>query len=360
VKGSNDTYWRVEVPAKAVGAKVNLIPYATGRTELGEPGLSRKRSFRWYETEEGAEYPDHEGNAVFTRPDQARATHALTMKTHGARIVAETDDNYFAPTEQNISMRLRYQKDSRRLYRNALALFDALITTTDVLRDQVWEQFEPKQRRNMEFHVCGNHIDPDHWPEPIPPRDDGKLRIGWMGSDSHFRDVKLVYAALKWAADQGHEIVLIGYDPKWYPQSAVSGISGLKRGDPFGFPYTHIPWVDPTKFERPRVAWPLDIAFAPVERTRFNLGKSDVKFLEYTMSGAATIASNMEVYSRTIKHGETGLLATSPQEFGNALGTLIANPGLRRRMVEAATQYVREERTIQSHTAEWREAITGG
>jgi glycosyltransferase involved in cell wall biosynthesis len=359
VKGSNDTYWRVEVPAKAVGAKVTLIPVASGRQEIGEPGLSRKRSFRWYETEEGAEYPDHEGNAVFTRPDQARATHALAMKTHGTRIVAETDDNYFAPTEQNIAMRLRYQQDSRRLFRNALACFDALVTTTDVLRDQVWEQFEPKQRRNMEFHVCGNHVDPDHWPEPIPPREDGRLRIGWMGSDSHFRDIKLVYAALKWAADQGHEVVLIGYDPRWHPQCAVEGISGLKRGEAFGFPYTMIPWVDPAQFERPRVAWPLDIAFAPVERTQFNLGKSDVKFLEYSMSGAVTVASNIEVYSRSIRHGETGFLAGSPREFWDLTRQLCADRKLRERTVKAAVQYVKEERLISQHAHEWRDAISG-
>lgn len=357
VRGSNDVYWRVQVPAKAVGANVCFIPHKDGRKEIGEPGLSPSRSFRWFETAEGANYPDHQGNAVFTRPDQGRAAHALMMKTHGARTVAETDDNYFAPRQQNIAMRLRYQSDSARLYRDALACFDALVTTTETLRDQCWEQFEPKQRRNMEFHVCGNHIDPDHWPEPLPPLESGRLRIGWMGSDSHFRDVKLIYGALKWAADMGHEVYIIGFDPKWHPQCAVSGISGLKRGDQFGFRYTAIPWVDPQEFERPRVAWPLDIAFAPLERTRFNLGKSDVKVLEYGMSGAVTIASNIEVYSRTIRHGETGLLAGSPQEFGDALAALCANSRLREELAQAMQQYIREERLITQHAHEWRDAL---
>ena len=114
VKGSNDTYWRVEVPAKAIGAQVFQIPIETGKEEISQPGL-RDRTFRWVATEEGADYPDHEGTAVFTRPDEARATHALAMKDQGHRIVAEVDDNYFAPTKQNLSMRLRYDDRSTRL-----------------------------------------------------------------------------------------------------------------------------------------------------------------------------------------------------------------------------------------------------
>lgn len=357
VKGSNDTYWRVEVPAKAIGAKVNMIPFATGRRELDNPGVSADRSFRWYETEEGAGYPDHEGAAVFTRPDQARAAHALTMRADGARVVAETDDNYFAPRDQNIAMRIRHDNDSARLFRDAIACFDALVTTTKELRDQVWKALKPKQRAQLEFHICGNHLDPDHWPDPIPPRDDGKLRVGWMGSDSHFRDIKLAYPALKWAADQGHEVVLIGYDPRWHPQSAVTGIGGLKRGERFGFPYTLIPWVDPAKFERPRVAWPLDIALAPLERTTFNLGKSDVKVLEYAMSGAAVIASNIEVYNRTIRHGETGFLAGGREELLYWTRELCTNARLRKDTAAAVAAYAREERTIHKHTREWLDAV---
>ena len=82
-----------------------------------------------------------------------------------------------------------------------------------------------------------------------------------------------------------------------------------------------------------------------------------MKFLEYTMSGAVTIASNIEVYNRSVIHGETGLLANSPQEFADRLYDLIKSPALRRRLLANAEQYVREERTIDKHAHEWREAI---
>jgi hypothetical protein len=231
--GSNDTYWRVDVPAKAVGARVCKIAHATGRTQIAEPGLAPDREFRWALAGDTAVYPDHEGAAVFTRPDQARATHAFAMKTQGARVVAETDDNYFAPRNQNIAMRMRFDDDSARLYRNALATFDALVTTTVALRDQIWDALEKNQRRRMEFHVVGNHIDPDDWPEPVPR--DGPIRVGWMGSDSHFRDVKLIYPALAWAARNGCEVVLIGYDPLGIRNAPSTGSPASATATSSGF-----------------------------------------------------------------------------------------------------------------------------
>jgi glycosyltransferase involved in cell wall biosynthesis len=324
--------------------------------DRGRRASQPDRDFRWALAGDTAVYPDHEGAAVFTRPDQARATHALAMKTQGARVVAETDDNYFAPRNQNIAMRMRFDDDSARLYRNALATFDALVTTTVALRDQIWDALEKKQRRRMEFHVVGNHIDPDDWPEPVPR--DGPIRVGWMGSDSHFRDVKLIYPALAWAARNGCEVVLIGYDPRWHPQCAVDGISGLSYGDEFGFPHRQIPWVDPQQYGRDKAVYPLDIALAPLEVTAFNLGKSDVKALEYGMSGAAVVAQNMPVY-QTLRHGDTGFLAGSPAEFLYWTQQLVTNERLRRESADALQAYIREERLIEHHAGEWREAITG-
>jgi hypothetical protein len=117
---------------------------------------------------------------------------------------------------------------------------------------------------------------------------------------------------LAWAARNGCEVVLIGYDPHWHPQCAVDGIAGLSYGDEFGFPHRQIPWVDPQQYGRDKAVYPLDIALAPLEVTAFNLGKSDVKALEYGMSGAAVVAQNMPVY-QTLRHGETGFLAGSPR-----------------------------------------------
>jgi hypothetical protein len=97
---------------------------------------------------------------------------------------------------------------------------------------------------------------------------------------------------------------------------------------------------------------------APLEVTAFNLGKSDVKALEYGMSGAAVVAQNMPVY-QTLRHGETGFLAGSPLEFLYWTQQLVMNERLRRESSAALQTYIRAERLIGHHAGEWREAITG-
>jgi glycosyltransferase involved in cell wall biosynthesis len=341
VKGSNDTYWRVEVPAKAIGAEVCFVPYATGQEQFEQPGIGRDRAFRWYETDEGAAYPDHQGAAVFTRPDQLRAPHALQMKADGARIVAEVDDNYLAPTGQNPQMKAGWKTGRERTaHLRTLACFDALIVTTDTLAGY-YRRGLKEIKAKTDIRVCSNHVDADDWPEPQERPQ--HLRVGWMGSPSHEWDIELMWPALSWSERQRHEIVIVGHDPKWYRHLT----------------YRYVPWVDPLVFDRRKAAWPIDIGLAPLVRNQFNLGKSDVKFLEYTMAGAATVASNIEVYSRAIRHGETGLLAGSWQEMLDCVRTLSKDRKLRDELAANAAQYVREERVIEKHADEWREAITG-
>lgn len=351
VAGANDTYYRVRMPAKAVGANTCLIPVETGKQQLDRPGL--RREFRWLETEDGALYPDHEGAAIFTRPDQARAVHALEMRRQGVRVIAEVDDNYFAPYNQNYFLRALWDEEARKRHRGAMQAFDAVIVTTPYLRDVYRKQLREVGAR-PEFFVCDNQVDPDDWPERVTPRADGRLRVGWMGGDSHSKDVRLAFPALQWAARAGHEVVIIGYDPHWRPEQMDES-----RWKGEGFEYTHIPWKDPRVFDRKDARWPLDIAVAPLRRDQFGMGKSDVKVLEYGLVGAAVVASAGVVYDDAVRHGETGLLATSQSSFLYEVQRLCVDDSLRERVAANLQEYIRAERLIGQHRGDWEAAIAG-
>ncbi len=354
VAGNNDTSWRVDIPAAAIGAKVVKINQDRGRYDLAHPNLTG--DFRWTITEEGeAFYPDQEGDsAVWTRPDGPRAAHALAMYEKGVRIVAEVDDNYLADPKFNLFMRRHYGASTRDEIKRAFAPFDHIIVTTPRLRDYFRKGLKQYGVKPLpEFHVCGNHIDPDRW--PVRPAYEGPVRVGWMGSDSHWRDIRLGYTAFKLAADLGCHVHFIGYDPKWRPDQVAA--ANRNKGNLEGFEYEHTEWIDPRQWDRQQ-AYPLDIAIAPLERNAFTLGKSDVKVLEYGMSGAAVVCSDT-IYGQTIIHGETGLIGNSPMEIARHTHTLIQNPRLRAELVQNLQQYIKENRLISQHTAEWEEAVLG-
>jgi SAM-dependent methyltransferase len=97
-----------------------------------------------------------------------------------------------------------------------------------------------------------------------------------------------------------------------------------------------------------------DISLLPLEPTRFNQHKSELKFLECAAHGVAALASPT-VYSRVIRPGETGLIYHSPEEFASCLADLICDPGLRHRLAENAYHDVAETRLLSQHYRE-REA----
>ena len=97
-----------------------------------------------------------------------------------------------------------------------------------------------------------------------------------------------------------------------------------------------------------------DIALMPLEGSEPELAKSDIKFVEASSRGVATIASPA-VYGASIRHGETGLIAETVADWPERLGELLADPAMRRRLAEAAYAAVREERMFAHQVARQRD-----
>jgi hypothetical protein len=296
-------------------------------------------------------YEGHEGAGIWTRPDTVRARHAVAMEEHGIPTVAEMDDNYLSKAFLNLFMREnRVTKDDQRRHLKSMSVFQKCVFSTDWLRDRYRKAFR-ELGRCPELFVCRNHVNTDDWLDPDPSE---RLRVGWMGSAQHARDIKLVHGAMAWANGQGHEVVHMGHDPR--ESKGVTHPSALDACLAWGTVITRqIPWVDPEDYHR--TALPIDIGLAPLERNDHTLGKSDVKWLEYTMAGAVTIASSGTVY-RDIVHGETGILAGSPEEFLHWTQRLCQDSTLREELVRNAQAYVRANRTMQVQGKnEWEAAL---
>jgi glycosyltransferase involved in cell wall biosynthesis len=98
-----------------------------------------------------------------------------------------------------------------------------------------------------------------------------------------------------------------------------------------------------------------EIALLPLEPTRFNSMKSDLKFLECSAQGVAVLASPT-VYEQTIQEGETGLIYHDPAEFETKLRTLLDDKTLRRGLAAKAYDWVKANRLMAQHyhqRSEW-------
>ena len=358
ITGASDYYWRVYGPARAIGGKVCAIPEEGGYFALTHENDDTVFPWKITDGDPGVSYPALEGTAVWTRPDLPRATHARAMKDLlGARIVAEVDDNYLADARQNLFMRANnWDAQARTGHLKAVCSMDALVTTTAVLRDTYYRALKDMFGRPLlpEFHVCDNHVFLDDWPQRIER--DGPLRVGWMGSTAHVWDIDLAWPAFMHAKNLGCETIVAGYnpaDPEGFPIESNRAYNKALQWRKTGI--RELPWkqLDGTQ----RLELPFDIGLCPLVHNDFTMGKSDIKAVEYTIAGAAVVASASPVYTRNWVHGETCLIASSPQQMLDHVDLLVKKPSLRERLVRNAQQYVREERDMAKHATEWEDAV---
>lgn len=350
--GGSDTYWRVELPARFLGGKVTAVPEEQYKVFVAPHDFE---PFPWSATDGGDfTYPSHEGAAVWTRPDLNRAHHIVAMQQRGILTCAEVDDNHLSRTSLNLFMRVHgYDDEGRKHHLTAMGAADRVIVTTRWLRDTYHKAFKKAFGYEQPIFIARNHCDLDDWPERIPS-ESGRLRIGWMGSPQHYRDIMLAMPALTWARQAGHEIVLMGHDVR--DKTGVTNPKALLTCDAWRALITrYIPWQPPAEYHRS--ALPFDIGIAPLELNDHTLGKSDVKAIEYTMSGAVSLLQSHPVYAKEWRHNETCLLANHAQEFVYQLKALCESRRLRERLLSGAEQYVREERSNKVATREWQEAI---
>ncbi|UQZ91331.1 hypothetical protein C4J81_18715 (plasmid) [Deltaproteobacteria bacterium Smac51] len=103
-----------------------------------------------------------------------------------------------------------------------------------------------------------------------------------------------------------------------------------------------------------------DAALAPLDRSEYSLGKSDLKYREYGPRGLAGIYSDTPVYAQSVRHGQTGLLAADGEDdWHAAMARLIDNPAQARAMGLAARRQLEAGCTLRAFADLWRDKIIG-
>lgn len=107
-----------------------------------------------------------------------------------------------------------------------------------------------------------------------------------------------------------------------------------------GLPMASIPWSEPT--EVASIA-SFDIGIMPLLDGAFERGKCGYKLIQYMACGLPVVASPVGVNRQIVEHGVNGFLAETPEQWEQALQTLLADADLRQRMGQAGRQKVERE-----------------
>jgi glycosyltransferase involved in cell wall biosynthesis len=226
-------------------------------------------------------------------------------KQRGVRVVFDTDDALDSVPRENIHY--RELQDRLDLYDFLIEHADVVTTTTPILAADLRE-------RNPNVVVLPNSVDPEEW-TVLPRR--GDVRVGWTGSATHFNDLAVALSAVRELQKRhSFNFVLQGICRDASLEDFCAGLfaqhgkallntplgKSMKRfmEELRGIQYEFHPMVDFEQHAETVCQLRLDIGIAPLVEDTFNQHKSCIKYYEYALSGAITVASRVLPYSTEV------------------------------------------------------------
>jgi len=242
-------------------------------------------------------------------------------------IVSEIDDNLWSIPQNTPAMSKFWTKERIKGFEDILKISHAVTVSTPRLAKIIKEY-------NDNVFVLPNLVVFDR--AYIKP-EYGKIRIGWAGSDTHLGDftddIQQALLDIKEKYKDKVDIFMFGVTP---PKLFTK--------------VTFYPFVAPHLYLATLQKIGLDIGLVPNNDNAFNSCRSNVKFLEYSSVGAATVASNIESYRDSITNGQNGILVkNSKKHWFKAIQDLIENNDTRNLMAEKAYRYCYEKFSVQEN-----------
>jgi glycosyltransferase involved in cell wall biosynthesis len=212
------------------------------------------------------------------------------LKKHGVKLILDNDD-YWVLNPENPARQM-YEVYYGPDIKKTIKIADVIWTPSTYLA-KLMADVNPKAI--IEF--VNNAIDTteQQWTEQTKSRN-SVVRFGYVGALAHINDIKT-----------------IGYD---FSKVYTFGVEGMEYDDIFKYNKT-LPPADIWNYAK--FYKHFDVSLVPLVANRFNWSKSDLKITEAAITKTAVIATNTKPYSKTIIHGETGLLVSDQKEWAEAI-----------------------------------------
>ena len=222
----------------------------------------------------------------------------------GRPVVFDFDDAIFAMYDEARSLMVRELLGGKLepLVRGAAAC----LCGNPYLRDYA-------ARSNPNSIVLPTVVDTDRYVPAV--RREGPLTIGWIGSPSTWANVRPLLPLLRRLVEErGVRVRVVG--------AGVAAEADAFRG------LELVPWTEATEIVEVQG---FDIGIMPLVDGPFERGKSGYKLIQYMACGLAVVGSPVGVNSEIVTP-EVGLLAADEGQWEQALGRLIDDADLRRRL----------------------------
>lgn len=250
------------------------------------------------------------------------------LAASGVPVIYDFDDAIWHMDVSDANRRLRWLKDPTKTSR-LIGMADLVIAGNEYLADY-------GRKYNDRVEVVPTVIDTDQYvPRPHTARPDGRVVIGWTGSYTSLTHLKQQLPMLR------------ELHARWGDRIGFRIISDRDFEVP-RVPVENVRWNSATEA---RDLEGIDIGIMPLPDDEWSRGKCGFKGLQYMGMGKAVVLSRVGVNKTIVQEGVNGLLASTSEEWIEALGKLIASSDLRHRMGAEARRTVEERYSVHA----WRD-----
>ncbi len=271
--------------------------------------------------------------------EEALTTLVQHYKNLGATIIGDVDDWYRGVPSYNPAFRAWKNPRSHTVMDEHLDILDGLTVATPFLQEKLGGS------------LCQNFIDPTEWGTEVDvDRQPGGRWNDYIvvaipagtGRAGDYLDIeKPLRDALKLP---NVKLLTMAWMPAWalsYPVGKVVYTDAVE----FNFYMHALPWLRP------------DIVISPMKHNDFNKAKSNLKWLEAAMSGAAFMGERWGELERTIDDMETGVLAGDIDEWSEKLVWLCEDHDNRKKIARQGKEVTMSDWTWEKSKDAWQGGV---
>ena len=214
----------------------------------------------------------------FERPrDEALLNAMKFTKDFGIPIWSDVDDDFFNIPKYNPSYSHFIQPSVRNWVEQCLKLSDVVSVTTTDLKEKY-------SKYNKNIHIIENAV--NNYNFPITSQPSENPIVNWRGSVTHRNDILSCFSSLVQLSqnNQNYRFNFIGND-LWYLEDKIYNLK-IEQ------PLTQVPYFKYINQLQPQ------IQISPLEFNTFNVGKSNISWLEGIYSGAVCVGPDMNEWRK--------------------------------------------------------------
>jgi len=214
------------------------------------------------------------------------------LKDNDVKLILDNDDYWILPSDN--PAKEWYKKVEADNIKNTIKIADEIWSPSKFLIKEM-----RKINKSAVYRIVPNTVytEEKQWKDiqKDNPKD-YKVRFGYLGANGHQKDLDEMGMTF-----EDHELYcmnLMDYRDRLKAKYGINATDITQYGQLYKF---------------------FDVSLSPLKNSKFNRCKSELKVIEAGFTKTAIIASNVTPYKEVIKHGETGILCSTPKEWKEAI-----------------------------------------